>query len=88
MDRATTLAALDPIIVRGGALALFGDATPGGEWPALLGRLGEEFAPAKAAERRARKQTEEPPEVVLLRPLCVRVPRAARRDRGAPPARG
>jgi SAM-dependent methyltransferase len=70
MDRETTLAALDPIIVRGGALALFGDrriATPGGDWPALLGRLGEEFAPAKAAERRARKQTEEPPEVVLLR---------------------
>jgi SAM-dependent methyltransferase len=70
MDRDATLAALDGMILPGGALALFGDrriATPGADWPALLERLSEEFAPASAAERRARKQTEEPAEVVLLR---------------------
>jgi SAM-dependent methyltransferase len=70
MDRAATVAALDAMIGYGGALAVFGDkriATPGAEWPALLERMAEEFAPAKAAERRVRKQADEPAEVVLLR---------------------
>ena len=70
MDRDATLAVLDRMIECDGALALFGDKrieTRGGDWQALLERLREEFVPALAAEHRARKQTEEPHEVVLLR---------------------
>ena len=69
MDRDATLAVLDRMIERGGAIALFGDKrieTRDADWRALVERLREEFVPARAAERRARKQTEEPDEVVLL----------------------
>ncbi len=70
MDRDATLAVLDRMIERGGAIALFGDKrmeTRGADWRALLERLREEFVPARATERRERKRTEEPDEVVLLR---------------------
>ena len=70
MDRAATLAVLDRMIERGGAIALFGDKrieARGADWRSLVERLQEEFVPALAAERRERKQTEEPHEVVLLR---------------------
>ena len=70
MDREATLALLDRMIEPDGALALFGDRrieTRQADWRALLDRLQEEFVPARAAERRTRKQTESPDEVVLLR---------------------
>ena len=69
MDRDATLAVLDRMIERGGAIALFGDKrieTRDADWRALVERVREEFVPARAAERQARKQTEEPHEVVLL----------------------
>ncbi len=70
MDRDATLAVLDHLIEPGGGIALFGDkpiATHGADWRALVERLREDFVPAVAAERRERKQLEEPQEVVLLR---------------------
>ncbi len=70
MDRSATLAVLDRMIERGGAIALFGDKrleTGGAEWRSLLERLQEEFVPARVAERRERRRTEKPDEVVLLR---------------------
>ncbi len=69
MDRAAVLAVLDRMIERGGAIALFADQrieARGADWPALVERLREEFVPALATERRERKHTEEPHEVVLL----------------------
>jgi SAM-dependent methyltransferase len=70
MDRDATLAVLDRMIERGGAIALFGDKrieTRGADWRALLERLQQEFVPELATERRERKKTEEPDELVLLR---------------------
>ncbi len=70
MDRDATLAVLDRMIERGGAIAFFGDRrieTHGADWRALVERLREDFVPGLVAERRERRQREEPDEVVLLR---------------------
>lgn len=70
MDRDATLVALDGLIERGGAVVLFGSrriGTAGADWPALFERLSEEFAPARASERRQRKAKEVPHEAILLR---------------------
>jgi SAM-dependent methyltransferase len=70
MDRDATLAVLDRMIEHGGAIALFNDRlidTRGAGWRTLVERLSEEFVPARATERRERKQTQEPHEIVLLR---------------------
>jgi len=81
-------AALDPIIVRGGALAPVrrqADCDPRGEWPALLGRWARS-SPARPQSGARGSRPRRPPSGVA--PLRVRVPRAARRDRGAPTERG
>jgi SAM-dependent methyltransferase len=70
-DRDETLRRLNDIVAPKGAVALFGDriiTTPGADWPAVVERLAEAFAPVQAAERRKRRSPgAEPQEVVLLR---------------------
>jgi len=57
MDRPATLAALDELVVPGGAVALFHDqkvaALP--DWPRPLAELAERFSPDRAESRRARR---------------------------------
>lgn len=70
MDRPATLAALDKLIVTGGAVVLFSDrhitATP--DWRDVLRQLSETYSPEKSAERQLRHGPEfGPHEAILLR---------------------
>jgi SAM-dependent methyltransferase len=69
MDRPATLAALDELIVPGGAVVLFHDRnvamTPA--WRAIILSLAEKFSPERSAERQKRRSDAyEPHESVLL----------------------
>ena len=78
MDRDATLKNLDSIVEQGGAVVLFGDRPielPRPGWRALVEQLSEEFAPARASERRERKMSDEPHELVLLRSAFSRLER-------------
>lgn len=69
MDRTATLRTLDGLIEPAGAVVLFGDRRvrrPGEDWHDVVEALGEIHAPQRAAERRRRKESEQPHEVVLL----------------------
>lgn len=70
MDRPATLAALDKLIIPGGAVVLFSDkhiaATP--DWRDVLHQLSETYSPEKSAERKLRRAPEfGPHETILLR---------------------
>jgi SAM-dependent methyltransferase len=69
MDRPATLAALDKLIARDGAVVLFSDrhiaAAP--DWRDVLHQLSETYSPEKNAERKLRRAPEfGPHETVLL----------------------
>jgi SAM-dependent methyltransferase len=71
MERDETLNRLNEIVAPTGAVVLLGDrriSTPGVDWPAVVERLAEVFAPARTAERRERRRSAcESHEEVLLR---------------------
>jgi len=70
MDRPATLAALDGLIERGGAVVLFDDrriVSPGMHWRTLVEQLHDKFMPAQTARRRQRKLEDDRHEAVLLR---------------------
>lgn len=78
MDRDGTLKTLDAIVEPGGAVVLFGDGPIEPHrrgWRNLVEQLSEEFAPARASERRDRKMNDEPHELVLLRSTFFRIER-------------
>lgn len=69
MDRPATLAALDELIVPGGAVVLFHDrnVTMTPHWRDTILALAEEFSPERSAEREKRRSREfEPHESILL----------------------
>lgn len=78
MDRAATLAALDRMIEPDGAVVLFGSRHIEAKRPAwreLVTQLCEAFVPEGMEERRRRKASQEPQELVLRHSAFSRVER-------------